>query len=1452
MSIFGLEKNGESGRQLDWRLGFGVLVILLLFFLAGQYVAIPSEPTNNLREPFFDLQDDVDGDPSVLKIFPEDRKLQPDGEIILIFSHPMVASGQAPDSHEPGFLGLSPPVRGQWTWHNSKTLVFTPSDGFFLATRYRLKVTGVANTLDGRALSWEMDELFETDRLQLYAGQFLPSGESDELEPVSVSQGIVLTFNQEVSIRSLQQHLTINNKKGKHIKNLDIVKGGSGQYVYEVRPVSGKWSYDEEYAVELSSELMPAIGNLPLGEDHKFSFGTEVLFAVNPDISSGGDQHLLSFDDNSFEIELKEPISLKKLQQSLSFIPQASFKIEQKAEGVFSISLPELSQKRENIDMYVDTSINPRSTEYISEPVVTKLSRPPNLAFQLESTPTALCLTSSTPISLEFSSVRWDQKSSLPGTLQSVTSEQCLTSVQYPYAYQVFHHLLQPESTAYFLLNIIDGYGQRLDRSEQLFIKPLSVEGKVLQAISQGAEHRVSKSDDIALSFATKNLTRVNVELCKMAPKSAVLVEVTLDEKWDGFRPSSEVCEQYRSQNLQLDPAWYQLQQHRIQASQLVENIEEGLYYVAVRAPEALIDGGDIKKIYTLFHYSTIGVLSKRADSSLVWVLDEASHLPIQGAKVSFYTSEGEFLKEGVTDEYGVNFDPANNSLFEFISVEHQGKELLHSPFSDKGFEPERFGVKRDVDESNFVHHFFLEPPNLEQSIIRGALILKEVSGEDLATPMISRAVVTLQDDQEEFLWRQYEPFDSFGNLFFRIQPQQLLTEGTYLLSVCVGLHQGICQGSSFSTGVEMRREGRVAKADIITGDVDATFVDHPMIDWTLAAEVSPGDRSDLILKNLQSGRPVLITVERDAIFFHHVLVPESDSAVIPVTFSQVMIPEAMVSVTQLRDGKFFYDLLQVPISRESKRLSHELELTSGEFSRIVFEVPAKSSYVPDLLPFFYPRKGTEVITASNLFSRLGQNAYQNWNDDVPNPSSTTIIEGRLVGSGGLLGADQQHLFLLQGLDGSFTSYVSRGRENKVGLSEQILAPHFIRSSDQLHLRLDVKNNHPDDQVVHLEAGSPDLSFISNPELFFSVAGHGSKSIPLVVQLGEGNTNERNVLNLRLESSDLEVRDISMVLPLAESLPPPLRNPRAVFLESTQGSGSIPLPEGFSQPLLGRTIIAPTPISYVTESLKNFLKDDPEWIDATIQKMSLLSSYSQLLTEGGQGDEELSKMLNTKKFVQQHLSQLSLEQYFRADKEEIEKGDDLFLAVQLARALASLEQAKNNLPPPARTQVVNYLKQQLDLRLRERLQQNIELARLSAEDALQELELIHALASLTPAGIPHANNWYQLRESLGNEALVLLLLSFEDYRDYQVAGTTYKIEELTQLLKGRARSKEGQRWLESSFSANEHVSDFLLTSRYLEALVRQASTHSDIPAIITWLISHKYDVFFQSHDDQFA
>lgn len=1377
-------------------------------------------------------------EPEIAAIFPTGKQIQPDEKLIMIFSHPMVSESEVAKNSMPPFLKMSPFVPGSWVWRDTKVLVFSPEGGFPLSSRISVESLEEIRTYDNALLKDRISLQFETERLAFE--------KVDDEQMISINEPMRIRFNQPVDPKQLLRFLSVENRFGEPLTDMDVALVPQTSATYSLQKKT-PWNYNDEYRVSVSPELMPSQGNLSLEEGVEQVFKTESIFHEEVFRLSSDDRTLM-WNGEKIPLTLKEDFSVETLRKSISFIPDASFELIKKEERTFEISFPIDSQKRENMEMYVSTDINSETRTYIARPVKFFLQTVDELSLEMEEQEAVVCIRSNYPLAEETSINAESASWKLPQT----AAEACEREGEYAYEFE--KRFLPPGRETTLNLLARDTFGQASEEQITISTPSLKVDQVQISSTHPTFYTAVATPEKMQFVYRTTNLSRVLIQACQIDSLLAVRIEGGYEEKWNSFAPSAEKCLQYKSYYVDIEPTWGVEQEMKVDLRETFDEQNFGLYYIQVASTEFFDQDGRTLNASGVLNYTRWNVLSKRGKSALVWVME--GQAPVSNAIVNLYSSDGRLLESGKTDRQGVFFQEKNLISYEYVLVKKGEEEVLLNVFSQDGFEPHRYSVPFDSEESPYLYQFFFEDPNANDRAVKGVFILKEKQEGILTTPNIKGANVTLYDESEQLLGRKFETFDDYGNLFFEVQTPHALLDGRYQLGVCLGLYEGVCHGTYLWTTFQ---KGVQAEAPEVHPVPKAKEMNHAHIRFDASQEVEVGKEQTIAFEGLIPNVPALVTVERDRIFFKKILFPKASEDSMTITIQEEMVPEMMVSVSQLNTGKSVYDLQRIKVQKQAKKLIYDPKLENWnadgkpeqKIAEVIFQLGENGVYQEKLLfDSFYPRYGTSIITSAFGDFPFVQHSQENDQLVVDQIPASIIVDG-VISSEKNLGEHPYYLLAHdeKGRFGSMT--VSQKREIKT-LAMSVELPDFIRGDDQVILPVTIQNNSDELKNVQLISTATGLEFINGGQILIGVPAQQEKLLLLGTKIKPMPGQKTISLDLQLVSDGFVEAHVVDELPLLSGRS--LEYPSHLLVhESPNGSGSVELStEGLGH-WKSRIILSTSPLSYVLENVKNLLQKESLSFDESVFKRIVEANYAHLMKDSWIQNDMIKtlqqKMLSSENLLYYLESRQKNDGGWSEYPEQSES--DPILSSWMAKSLSTLEQIQLQLAEDMRRKTVNYLKSELDRRVNLRLRDEIQNADLSEKEIFEELQILNGLSSLNPSGIPYANTWYSMAEKLPTHSLVLLLLTLEDYRDAGISGMQFKIEELTQLLKTRQQQVQSQIWL-SGDKEQEIASDYLVTSWYLEALVRQASARDDIPAIITWLTRNKYQQEYQSPKDQFS
>lgn len=1387
--------------------------------------------------------------PGIEGLFPEEGDLEGGESISVIFSHAM-----SPETK----LILSPQPRGSWKWYNEKTLVFTPAEDWPSSSRFELYHDEPLMSADETELEEKIQRRFQTTRLQLLA----PA----TLQKISVRDPIELSFNQPLYQKDLHKFLIIRDQTGRQVSFTDWVQSEENPSTWQVSIRKGQWLYNHEYTLEIDERLMPERGNIPLGENLEVRYQTESLLEFAH--AAPNDPKVFQIHEEQFDFVTREPISLEVMKQSLMILPKIPYEIEQLNDQKFRITLPKFSQKRENIELIVAVGVNPERSPHIGEPLSFTGQPLEEMQLNVEERGDFLCVFSNLPLvqssylsqQVEGKEKKWRLETQEPHEECLGDEGEMVASFQKTY--------LEPGRALAVQVHGEDAFGRVQNRELQITTRPLENRERSIRPEHQFFYQYASNPEEMVYSYRTKNVPELIFQLCQLTGELAVEIETRYEEKWNSFIPSPQKCQRFSSVRKVLGDAWGKEQLNSINLAQEFDDLGTGLYYVFGFSPNLLGEENERLEVRGVMQFTQWQVLSKRGESTLVWVVDTDQQRTLPDVTVNLFGIDGSLLQSGKTDDKGLYFLNRTRLKHEFILVKGREQEVLVSVFSEEGFEPQRFQVPFNVDESNYRYQYYLEDFSPGQSALKGVFVLKEMKNGVLQVPKISSAVLTLYDQQERLLWRTINDIDDQGNLMIDIQPSYPLLDDQYQLSVCLGLHEGVCHGTNLWTTLKRSPSGEETLAD----EVPELTQENNTINYRGRTTPNVGDTIRFDVSQLRPSVPVMVTVEREMIYWQTVLVPEKEIESFELTVTEEMIPELIVTVTQFLPDETFYDMERIAISPESRKLiidpSQTAERFSGlqftnangttidQVSRVVFRQPSRIGRPEHWLEAFYPPLGTSMITGAVQF-KLPETSAQ----PFPYLSSFDIIPDVIFVDGEFLGVSPQDLEInpeasyfvfAHSEQGHFGAEIIKQPTIASDIRIEPLLPSFIRPFDQITLVMEVFNESRQNANLNLRASSPYLTFLSGSDSLFGLPSGQSKVIALASKAeGLKGVNE---IPLRV---DVRFQGGSVNESLA-SIPVRHRSfvgsqQKLITLQAQTDYAKVILPimnEGIWE---RRVILSPSPMSFVLESLSRHLGKEPTAVHEGLLKMTTAANFSALLNPDEYDQLQLFELLSQQNTLETELMYLESLQNFdggwSSSREALES--EAMHSAWIAKSLGVLQELGLDLPEAMRGGTIRYLKTNLDQRSNRRVREAITPADISDQEELEELFILNGLSSLTASGVSYANNWYFYRESLNTESLVLLLLTLEDFRDAGVGGMNFKIEEVTQMLKTAQQKTEDQSWLIAS-QVDGSFSDFMVTSWFLEGLVRQASARSDIPSIINWLVGQKQRRKYLSQRQQFV
>ncbi|HHS98282.1 MAG TPA: alpha-2-macroglobulin, partial [Chloroflexi bacterium] len=241
-----------------------------------------------------------------------------DRPLTLYFDQPM-----DPASVEAAF-SIEPEVKGEITWIDPATLVFTPKEGWERATRYQVRLDASAKSAEGLPLREEVEFTFATVGY-LEVTQVIPEPGTEDVAPDAT---VTVMFNRPVVPLRL---VSAPSPEMPSPLQFDPPVEGTGEWVntsiYIFRPTEG-FLPGRTYRVTVPAGLADTTGGV-LKEDFTWSFAVQSPYVLWTDPSDGAGQ-----------VGLTRPITVTFSQPMDPASAEAAFSLQTDAgepvEGTFA------------------------------------------------------------------------------------------------------------------------------------------------------------------------------------------------------------------------------------------------------------------------------------------------------------------------------------------------------------------------------------------------------------------------------------------------------------------------------------------------------------------------------------------------------------------------------------------------------------------------------------------------------------------------------------------------------------------------------------------------------------------------------------------------------------------------------------------------------------------------------------------------------------------------------------------------------------------------------------------------------------------------------------------------------------------------------------------------------------------------------------------------------------
>ena len=672
----------------------------------------------------------VDEDPEVIAVFPgAESEANEYSEITFMFNRPMVPLTTLDiqeDNVPPVFI--NPPTEGRFKWISTRNLQFIPKERLTRSSNYTVTFDDGFTSVEGLPVAG-MTHSFQT-RVLRYTGTV--PGMGFEL---NYNRPAIVRFNQPVHLDRTKNLVTVTNTDTGEIIPAEVEYGikeiynsekkktesfidRSALYIVPERDSHGRkrlWDFETNYTVELSGAV-PLEGDITLRDPKTFRFNIPDVISSFGASSPRSDQVRLDLFDPEGKITISfiEEMNLSRARISAKGLKDIVYdqKCEEDEEGKvirdgdgeckmvddhkkFVLTFdPQAYGRSESFEVVVEKLVNSEGLSVLASPKSYTLTTYPKLVITKTKPETNagaasvsdLVICSNTPLkprndddfkqSLEASKRlvfgSWPS-SWLVGRFSSNSfcqENEFRTTVRYG---------LLPENAYDLTLTVEDEFAQT--DSRQLSFTTGKTEN-YYRFHSLQPEYNVTIPGRTKLTFATENLTYMNLRICKLSAEN--FLRVTYDQPEWYTASEGYTCDQVITDRIEL-PDRYWVNNYFQVTIQDYCPAQLGHYVLTFSHPDYVRvnrrDGVETRsQIHERAYLSVTGlsVAEKRVQwdpednwrkppegrsdelvkqhENLYWITNARSLNPIEGARVDLYTerpsSNYDTLVGGIATSY--------------------------------------------------------------------------------------------------------------------------------------------------------------------------------------------------------------------------------------------------------------------------------------------------------------------------------------------------------------------------------------------------------------------------------------------------------------------------------------------------------------------------------------------------------------------------------------------------------------------------------------------------------------------------------------------------------------------------------------------------------------------------------------------------------------------------------
>jgi uncharacterized protein YfaS (alpha-2-macroglobulin family) len=645
-------------------------------------------------------------DPKIIRILPEEgTEASEYSKVSILFNRPMVPLTTLDvlgDKDIP--VEIIPETKGKFKWISTNTLQFIPEDRLQFSSNYTIKVRDGFESMDGLTVE-PIESHFVSKKLRYSS---VSSGTLIYNEPIR------LYFNQDVDLnKTMNEVELVNTTTGKTVKFTANYKGedkGLNLFaslfkskeevdksvieIYNYRDEFNRknfWDFEDSYVLTIP-KVYPMEGDTNIDQEKVINFKiSSVVKSIEAESDNTSYVGLDFFDKaGSIVINFYEPISISKsvitsdrrIQDfsygkkcsdfSLSINDSNCEKIDDHEEVIIKFQESDL-KNGDNFNIYLkkivnDDGLTVNPTE-ISRNITVYNDLDAKIYYEDLS---SLVICSNNPLTIPASEDIKDiiksnmdySYSSFSRTYQAYNKDWDICA-QEGWDFRTYLNLgLMPEKDYDLSIKVEDVFSQ--EKTLRSIFKSGVMESFNQSIYDMQQEYSITSPNETELYFGVRNITTVNVEVCKFRNIKGFIDNLYKDLYYTSTPFNYNTCESVKYDTIDLPEKYWIPNYFSINLKDFYSDVI-GNYAIRITSPEY---DRSIRQGFTFVNVTNLALAEKRIEpasyynnlseeqlstlENLYLVTGLTNGNPVKGAEVIVYTESGSSINIGKTDKEGI------------------------------------------------------------------------------------------------------------------------------------------------------------------------------------------------------------------------------------------------------------------------------------------------------------------------------------------------------------------------------------------------------------------------------------------------------------------------------------------------------------------------------------------------------------------------------------------------------------------------------------------------------------------------------------------------------------------------------------------------------------------------------------------------------------------------------